>query len=486
MRNAIRNYLESQGFKLLPENYYKDIKIWEKWWEGELDEFHKYNVYNGQTYISRKRAEMNAAKMGAEYWADLLWNEECYFTVDSENKKLSLSKRILKTLKRDNDDDSQKVIEKVFEESNFYPQFNETVEKYCAMGNNAVVVHDNKIEFIDYDNIEILSHNNKIIESCALTSCFLHENLGQCAYLMIHIKQPDGTYKIQNKFFKISTDSKELIPFTKEELKMMNVKDEYTKNNKHFFILKPAIANNKEKKSPLGISVYANAIDVLKMVDLALDGIKASMEIGRPRIAVSSEGITTVIGKDGKPSQIPVFDSNDLAFYKLPEGFDSKKIVEDMTTTYRAGDFETSLEKALSLFSMLIGLGPNTFRWENGQIKTATEVVSVNSKMFRTMRKHQGIIRSCIITICKAILEDNKKDSDLKIKVEFDDSIITDKETERTRWQQLYRDGVIPKWLYLVEYEGYSEEEAKTLVEEAQNGTGDNSIKDLFDGAGEE
>lgn len=485
MKNAIRKYLESQGFKLLPENYYKDMKIWEEWWEGELESFHKYNVYNGTTYIPRKRAEMNAAKMGAEYWADLLWNEECYFTIDSENKKTSLSKRILKTLKRDNDDESQKTIEKVFEESNFYPQFNETVEKYCAMGNGAVVVHDNKIEFIDYDNIEILAYNNKIIESCALTSCFSHEKFGQCAYLMIHIKQSDGTYKIQNKFFKISSDNKDIIPFTKEEQKLMNVKDEYIKNNKHFFILKPAIANNKKKKSPLGISVYANAIDVLKMIDLALDGIKASMEIGKPRIAVSSEGITTVIGKDGKQSQIPVFDSNDLAFYKLPEGLDSKKIIEDMTTTYRAGDFETSLEKALSLFSMLIGLGPNTFRWENGQIKTATEVISVNSKMFRTMRKHQGIIRSCIITICKAILEDNKKDYDLKVKVEFDDSIVTDKETERTRWQQLYRDGVIPKWLYLVEYEGYSEEEAKTLVEEAKNSTGDNSIKDLFDEAGE-
>lgn len=486
MRNAIRNYLESQGFKLLPENYYKDMKIWEQWWEGELDEFHKYKIYNGQTYVPQKRAELNAAKMGAEYWADLLWNEECYFTVDSESQETSLSKRILKKLRRDNDDESQKTIENVFENSNFYSQFNETVEKYCAMGNGAVVVHDNKIEFIDYDNIEILAHNNKIIESCALTSCFSHEKFGQCAYLMIHRKQLDGSYKIQNRFFKISAEGDTLIPFTKDELKKMNVKDEYIKNNKHFFILKPAIANNRKKKSPLGISVYANAIDVLKMIDLALDGIKASMEIGKPRIAVSSEGITTVIGQDGKPSQIPVFDSNDLAFYKFPEGIDSKKIIEDMTTTYRAGDFETSLEKALSLFSMLIGLGPNTFRWENGQIKTATEVISVNSKMFRTMRKHQGIIRSCIITICKAILEDNGKDYDLKIKVEFDDSIVTDKETERTRWQQLYRDEVIPKWLYLVEHEGYSEEEAKNLVEEAKKSSGNNSIADLFGEAGEE
>lgn len=297
MRNAIRKYLETQGFKLLPESYCKDVKIWEKWWEGETDDFHKYTIYNGQNTITRKRAELNAAKLGAEYWADLLWNEECYFTVDSENQKKALSKRIIKKLKRDNDDASQKVIEDVFEKNNFTSQFNETVEKYCAMGNGAIVTHDNKIEFIDYDNIEILAHNNKVIESCALSSCFSHENFGQCVYLMIHIKQEDGTYKIQNKFFKLSENGEEITPFTKEEQKKMNVKEEYIKNNKHFYILKPAIANNKKKKSPLGISVYANAIDVLKMIDLALDGIKASMEIGKPRIAVSSTGVTTVLDK---------------------------------------------------------------------------------------------------------------------------------------------------------------------------------------------
>lgn len=479
IKDAIRNYLESQGFKLLPNKYYKDMTLWEKWWEGEVSEFHNYKIYNGQEYVPRKRAEMNAAKMGCEYWSNLLWNEECYFTVDSEKVPKTLSKRVLKALKKDNDDESQKIIEQVFENNNFYEQFNEIIEKYCAIGNGAIVVHDNKVEFIDYDCIEVLAHNNKIIESCALVNCFSHEKLGQCAYLMIHIKQKDGTYKIQNKFFKIDEKSESLIPFTEAEKKQMNVLEEYTKENKHFFVLKPAIANNKQKNSPLGISVYANALDVLKMIDLALDGIKASMEIGRPRIAVSSNGITTVIGKNGKPEQVPVFDSNDLAFYNLPEGTDNKKIIEDMTTAYRAGNFETSLEKALSLFSMLIGLGPNTFKWENGQIKTATEVISVNSSMFRTMRKHQGIIRSCIITICKAILEDNKRDYDLKIKVEFDDSIVIDKETERTRWQQLYRDGAIPKWLYLVEYEGYSEEEAKLLVEEAKQ-VGDNSINDFF------
>lgn len=481
MQNAIRKYLEAQGCSLLPESYYKNATMWENWWEGELKNFHDYTIYNGQEYIHKKRAELNAAKMGCEYWANLLWNDECYMTVDNKNETKTLSKRLLALFKRNSEEKSQQIIDKVLIDNNFNEQFTETVEKYCAMGSGAIVVHDNKIEFIDYDNIEVLEHNNKIIESCALTSCFLHKDFGQCAYMMIHKKQDDGTYEITNKFFKIDKNSKELTEFTKKEFNSMKVKETYNKKTKHFFVLRPAIANNKNKRNPLGISVYANAIDVLKMIDLALDGIKASMEIGRPRIAVSSAGVHTILDEKTKqPKEMPVFDSNDLAFYNIPEGINTEKIIEDMTTKYRAGEFENSLEKALSLYGMLIGLGPNTFRWENGQIKTATEVISVNSSMFRTMRKHQSIIKSALIVMCRAILEDNGCGCDTEIKVEFDDSIVNDKESIRARWQQLYRDKVIPKWLYLVEHEGYSEEEAKQIVEEAKTEITQTNIEDLF------
>ncbi|CCQ21858.1 Uncharacterized ATP-dependent helicase C582.10c [Listeria monocytogenes] len=38
-----------------------------------------------------------------------------------------------------------------------------------------------------------------------------------------------------------------------------------------FIYIKPNIANNKNLTSPLGISVYANALDTLKTLDLMFD-----------------------------------------------------------------------------------------------------------------------------------------------------------------------------------------------------------------------
>jgi len=219
------------------------------------------------------------------------------------------------------------------------------------------------------------------------------------------------------------------------------------------------------------------------MIDLALDGVKVSMELGRPRVAVGSAALKTVVGRKGKQHQIAAFDSNDIAFYQMEEKLVGDTIIKDITTSYRAGEFETSLQKALTLYSQNIGLGEKAFKWENGAIKTATEVISENSVMYQTMRKHQEIVKECIIDVCKAILDMNNKDFDIEIKIEFDDSVIVDKESERARWQQLYRDNVIPKWLYLVEYEGYSEKEAKALVSEASQVI---SIDDFFNAGGDE
>ena len=41
-------------------------------------------------------------------------------------------------------------------------------------------------------------------------------------------------------------------------------------------------------------------------------------------------------------------------------------------------------------------------------------------------------------------------------------------EEDRTRWYQLMVQGVVPKWMYLVKFEGFSEDEAKAVVAETE------------------
>jgi A118 family predicted phage portal protein len=276
---------------------------------------------------------------------------------------------------------------------------------------------------------------------------------------MIHIKQPDGGYQIINKFFECGGgDQITEIPVPS------NIQESYRTQTARFAIVRPNIANNLTN-SPLGLSVYANHLDVLRSIDLAYDGIKTSMEIGRPRIGVSN----TMLQVDVNSGELsPVFDANDIAVYDMGGGGkDAAVDVKDLTTPYRAKDFEQSLQTQLDIYSQAIGLGDKAFKWQLESVATATQVVSENSAMLRSMEKHQDSIRVAITQLCRAVLDIRGLNPEQDVTVAFDDSVTRDKDAERLRFWSFVQAGKYPFWQYLTRYEGYDEAEAKALEAEA-------------------
>lgn len=59
-----------------------------------------------------------------------------------------------------------------------------------------------------------------------------------------------------------------------------------------FSIIKPNICNNIDSETPFGLSVYANAIDTLKCLDNAYDGLDNEVTIGRRRTFIAEEMMT--------------------------------------------------------------------------------------------------------------------------------------------------------------------------------------------------
>ena len=53
------------------------------------------------------------------------------------------------------------------------------------------------------------------------------------------------------------------------------------------------------------------------------------------------------------------------------------------------------------------------------------------------------------------------------VSVMFDDSVITDTQSEKETMMAEIAAGVVPKWMYLVEFYGKSEDEARALLPEA-------------------
>ena len=84
--------------------------------------------------------------------------------------------------------------------------------------------------------------------------------------------------------------------------------------------------------------------------------------------------------------------------------------------------------------------------------------------MYQVVKKNEIVLESALIGMTKVLAKMSGVDpNSLEIKVDFDDSIVEDKDSERTRMLSLVTQGKFPLSKYLQTYEGYTEDEANEI-----------------------
>lgn len=395
------------------------IDLWSSWWSGKVADFHNYTIYNGKRRIHMERMSLNMGKKVSEDWADLLINEKTDITLS--------------------DNSSQKVLEEILKNTKFWQKANEGVEKSFALGMGAFVVNvenistnmdgetekdgEVKVIFCNAKKIRPITIKDGVITECAFVNIDTNKT-----YISAHIIGKDGNYEIHN----VKAEGKDEDTLTIVEDSYYTFKTNST--TPWFSILRPNVANNININSPLGISIFANAIDILKQIDLVYDSYATEFLLGKKRVFVNAEGVT-IDRHTGEP--IDVFDSNDIAFYYLPESADGKLFLESDNANLRIAEHNEALQNHLNLLSSSCGLGTQHYKFEKGTITTATQVISENSELFRTKKKHEILIEQCLNDIVRAIIyavNTFTKDTineNVDIIVKFDDSIIEDKEAQK-------------------------------------------------------
>jgi A118 family predicted phage portal protein len=226
-----------------------------------------------------------------------------------------------------------------------------------------------------------------------------------------------------------------------------------------FQIIKPNVVNNVDLDCPMGLSVFANAIDNLKGTDLIYDSYCMEFELGKKRLLVPVSMAKMQMASDGITT--PVFDSNDITFYAVPDAED----FHDLSPTIRAQEHEMGIQKALSLLSNMCGLGNDRYSFEKGISKTATEVISEKSELFQNRQKHNIIVVDALIKMVKAIgFLSGKKIKDVTI--DTDDSIIQDENATIERNILLLSNGLQTKVRALMEIHKMTEDDANKLLEQ--------------------
>ena len=79
--------LKERGFDTVPESFYTTIGVWKSWYEGEVKDFHRYKVFNGQNHVQCRRYTMGMAKKVCEDWANLLMNEKVKITLEGTKEQ---------------------------------------------------------------------------------------------------------------------------------------------------------------------------------------------------------------------------------------------------------------------------------------------------------------------------------------------------------------------------------------------------------------
>ena len=147
----------------------------------------------------------------------------------------------------------------------------------------------------------------------------------------------------------------------------------------------------------------------------------------------------------------------------------------------RTPQHQQGIQDALNYFGSLCGFGEKYYKYENGNITTATQVISENSTLFRNIQKQQVPIERMLKELCQSILglAGYSKEKIAEITVEFDDSIIVDREAERQRDLVDVREGIMSKAEYRAKYYGEDEKQAQAKIDEIKKEVENNDLNDF-------
>ena len=455
---------------------------------------------------TRQLFRTNIAKASVAELAGLIWSEQCTINVNLKGFKPTDAEPV---------DKAQRFIDSVLNKNNFGVKMQEGIEQMLALGGLAL-----KVWFEDSRDSSgnVVPGEGKIKIGYCMADQFIPtawDNAGITEGVFISRIAKDGyyytrlewhkwngkTYYITNELYRSAQKNaaKEpqdilgyryplniIYPFLDEEAAIDGLETSL------FSYARTPIANNVDDNSPLGISMYANAMETLHAIDICYDSFVREFRLGKKRIIVPARCVKVVADPEtGAPRRY--FDATDETYEALAtDDVDNLKII-DNSVELRVEEHVAALNAFLSILCLQLGFSASTFSFDasNG-MKTATEVVSENSKTYKTIKSCQNMIEPAIKTLIYNIFalaclydvefEGEKvsdwfsKGSSLEQQYQctlfWDDAIIQDRQTNINEGINLVSNSLMSKKTFLTERLGMTDEQAEAelqaIAEEGQ------------------
>lgn len=237
-----------------------------------------------------------------------------------------------------------------------------------------------------------------------------------------------------------------------------------------FSYFKPSVSNNYEYDVPLGMSIYANAADTLKALDIAFDSFSREFVLGKKRIIVPSECIRTIVNPDTGQME-RYFDADDEAYVALKSEEGETLKITDNTVTLRVQEHISAINALLNILCFQVGLSAGTLSFDAVQgMKTATEVISQDSKTARTIKSNKNLLTETIEGVIHSLIAvgvylDIIPKKEYSITIGWKDNIIIDDNTLIDNNIKLVQAGLKSKLKAIMEVQKCDEKTALAEIE---------------------
>lgn len=409
-------------------------------------------------------------------WCDM-YEDKAYW-LGGSTKSLNLAatisaeiSRLVTMQMRVSFDDEQKFMPVKFAVDKLMKNIRRYTEYACAKGGIILkpCVHGDElvIDCVQADSFYPIQFNSNGEITGAVFKEQIYRNNAVFTKLEKHLLL-NGRYTIENSAYKSSNPNYlgGEIPLGEvgewshlsESLTLDNIKKPL------FAYFKMPGANTVNSSSPLGVSVFAGAAELIKEADKQYSRLLWEFESGERAIYMDSAAYR----RDERGN--PIFPDKRL-YRSADTGIDG--LFEDWTPTLREESILNGLDAILIRIEDVCGIARGTFSRTDTNAKTATELKLLRQRSYVTVAEIQAsladALRELVYAMCIwSSLYSFTDYGECKISIEFDDSIVADRNREFDERIQLLREGVISSAELRAWYLGENIEKSSEILTEEE------------------
>lgn len=478
-----KSIFELDGVPAFQQFYNIGIFPWKYVYKGFYTPWHLIHAPTiNDPNAKRNLYYLNLSKAVCSELAGMVWTDQT---------DVSISTKGFTPTEAQPDDPLQVWVQGVLDANNFGVKMLEAIEQAGALGGEAMKV---------WREVRRDREGNEVPDSERLTigwamadqfiptawtnaevteGCFISRMAkGGYYYTRLEWHEWDGlTYYITNELYRAeirkngSNEPQDILGFRVPLAELYPLMDEETTISgleaSLFSYFRTPTANNIDDNSPLGVSIYANAMETLHALDICFDSFVREFRLGKKRIIVPARMVKTVVDP-ATGMMRRYFDATDETYEALSTDDPDSLKIQDNSVALRVEEHVEAMNAFLNIFCLQVGLSTGTFSFDvkNNGVRTATEVVSENSKTYKTVRNFQNMIRPAVIRLIDNIIaigalydmhtESGESVAELKnrgyqVNVAMDDGITQDRQTNINEGITLVGAGLMSKLTFLTD-----------------------------------